>query len=228
MELQDNIKDFLISHGAGQVGFCQLDEENAFSLPYAISYTIPLSDAIVDQIDTAPTHTYFHHYRSINALIDQLSLRVGRMLADAGFQYVPIPASQSVNGLQGIFSHKYAASKAGLGAVGKSGLFLSSLHGPRIRLGTILTNCPFPDKPELLPSPCGDCNLCARSCPAMAITGMCWKPGTDRDTILDAKACSDYMKSAFQKIGRGVVCGICMKVCPQGGHTYANHAQDTK
>ncbi len=228
MELQDKIQDFLLDHGAGQVGFCQLTQENDFSLPYAISYTIPLSDAIVDQIDEAPTHTYFHHYRSINALIDHLSLRVGRMLAQSGYRYVPIPASQSVNGLQGIFSHKYAATLSGLGAVGKSGLFLSSLHGPRIRLGTILTDCPFPDKAEVLPSPCGDCNLCARSCPAMAITGKPWEPEMDRDHILDAKACSDYMKSAFQKIGRGVVCGICMKVCPQGGHTHENHNQNTR
>ncbi len=228
MELKDTIKEFLLSHGAGQVGFCHLKEENAFSLPYAISYTIPLSDVIVNQIDTAPTHTYFHHYRSINALIDQLSLRVGRMLADAGYGYVPIPASQSVNGLQGIFSHKYAASLAGLGSVGKSGLFLSTQHGPRIRLGTILTDFPFPDKPEILPSPCGDCNLCARSCPAMAITGKAWEPGVIRDTILDARACSDYMKSAFQKIGRGVVCGICMKVCPQGGHSHAKPGQDPR
>lgn len=228
MEIQKHIKDFLIQHGAGQVGFCHLDSENDFHLPYAISYTIPLSDAIVNQIDTAPTHTYFHHYRSINALIDHLSLRVGRMLAEAGYQYVPIPASQSVNGLQGIFSHKYAATLSGLGAVGKSGLFLSSLHGPRIRLGTILTDCPFPDKPQLLPSPCGSCNLCSKACPAMAITGESWEPGTEREIILDAKACSEYMKSAFQKIGRGVVCGICMKVCPQGGTTYATSVQDPK
>lgn len=228
MELQDRIKDFLLCHGAGQVGFCKLDKENDFSLPYAVSYTIPLSDAIVDQIDEAPTHTYFHHYRSINALIDHLSLRVGRMLADAGFQYVPVPASQSVNGLQGIFSHKYAAVLAGLGSIGKSDLFLSSLHGPRVRLGTILTDCPFPDNPELLPSPCKDCNLCVKSCPAMAITGNSWETGIERDILLDARACSDYMKSAFQKIGRGVVCGICMKVCPQGGHTNAKSQQDTK
>ncbi len=216
MELQEQIKDFLLYHGAGQVGFCKLEEENDFHLPYAISYTIPLSDAIVDQIEDAPTHTYFHHYRTINALIDQLSLRVGRILSKAGYRYIPVPASQSVNGLQGIFSHKYAASLSGLGAVGKSGLFLSTENGPRIRLGTILTDCPFEERPEVLPSPCGDCRLCAKACPAMAITGNAFDPQVGRDGILDAKACSDYMKKAYQHIGRGVVCGICMQVCPIG------------
>lgn len=216
MNMQETLRSFLQEHGAGQVGFCALDQDNVFGLPFALSYTMPLSDAIVDQIDQAPTHTYFHHYRSINALIDHLSLRVGRILAKEGYRYVPIPASQSVDGLQGVFSHKYAATLAGLGSVGKSGLFLSSQNGPRVRLGTVLTDYPFPDRPAILPSPCGECRLCATHCPAMAITGQAWDPNQSREEILDAEACSQYMKKAFQQIGRGAVCGICMRVCPLG------------
>ena len=213
--MQTKIKDFLLSHGAGQVGFCKLEAENAFDLPYAVSYTLPLSAAIVDGITDQPTHTYFHHYRSINALIDHLSLRCGRMLETAGYRYVPIPASQSVNGLQGIFSHKYAAVMAGIGSIGKSGLFISTENGPAVRLGTILTDCPFSTVSAEPVCVCGDCNLCVRACPAMAISGNPWRPGDERAVILDTKACSDYMKRNFQHIGRGSVCGICMKVCPK-------------
>lgn len=214
--MQNTIKEFLLAHGAGQVGFCRLDADSPFHLGYAVSFTVPLSDAIVDGIDAAPTHTYFHHYRSVNSLIDHLSLRCGRILAKAGYLYVPVPASQSVNGLQGIFSHKYAATLAGLGAVGKSGLFLSTENGPRVRLGTVLTDYPFETQPADPVCPCGDCRLCAQSCPAMAITGHPWTPGAPREQILDAQACSQYMKQHFQHIGRGSVCGICMQVCPKG------------
>ncbi len=214
--MQEKIRTFLLSHGAGQVGFCRLPEENPFHLPYAISYTIPLSHAIVDGITSAPTHTYFHHYRSVNSYIDHLSLRVGMKLQAQGYQYVPIPASQSVDGLQGIFSHKYAATLAGLGAVGKSGLFLSTEHGPRVRLGTILTNCVLEAAEQEAVCPCGDCRLCASACPAMAITGNPWEPNAPRENIIDAKACSLYMKQNFQHIGRGSVCGICMQICPKG------------
>lgn len=214
--MQKKIETFLLEHGAGQVGFCHLTEENPFHLTYAVSFTIPLSAAIVDSIDNAPTHTYFHHYRSINSYIDHLSLRCGRILAESGYNYLPVPASQSVEGLQGIFSHKYAASLAGLGAMGKSGLFLSTKHGPRIRLGTILTDYPFTTEPHESVCPCGDCRLCADSCPAMAITGHAWEEDKPREHILDARACSQYMKQHFQHIGRGSVCGICMKVCPKG------------
>ena len=214
--MKEKITEFLLGHGAGQVGFCRLKEENSFGLNFAISYTIPLSNAIIDQIDLSPTHTYFHHYRSVNALIDHLSLRVGRLLAKEGFKYVPIPASQSVNGLQGIFSHKYAAILSGLGYVGKSGLFISTENGPRVRLGTILTDYEFKTQDIESVCLCGDCRICVSSCPAMAITGEIWEPNQERESIIDAQACSQYMKQKFQHIGRGSVCGICMKVCPKG------------
>ncbi|MBR5614096.1 MAG: epoxyqueuosine reductase [Clostridia bacterium] len=214
--MKNKIESFLMENGAGQVGFCHIGDENPFGLPYAVSFTVPLSDAVVDEITDQPTHTYFHHYRTVNTFIDNTSLKVGLMLAREGFRYMCVPASQSVNGLQGIFSHKFAAGLSGLGTVGKSGLFLSYKFGPRVRLGTILTDCPFDVVNSEPKSICGDCRLCTDSCPAMAIRGEEWESGAPREQIVDAKACSDYMKKAFQHIGRGAVCGICMRVCPKG------------
>lgn len=218
--MQEKIKKLLTDGGAGIVGFCRLDTENPFNLPFAVSFAIPLSDAIIDGIDTAPTHTYFHHYRTVNALIDNLALRCGLILADNGYRYVAVPASQSVNGMQGIFSHKYAAVMSGLGFVGKSGLFISEKYGPRVRLGTILTDCPLGAESPIKEFSCGSCRLCVDSCPAMAITGADWASGEPREKIIDAKACSDYMKKEFQHIGRGVVCGICMRVCPHKSRNF--------
>ena len=215
--MQKRIKEFLLENGAGQVGFCRLEKDNPFNMLYAVSFAVPLSETIVDGIDTEPTHTYFHHYRTVNTLIDNLALRAELILGKEGYNFVPIAASQSVNGLQGIFSHKYAAYLSGLGFVGKSGLFISSEFGPRIRLGTILTDYPFACENGVMESKCGECKMCANACPAMAITGNEWNADDEREVIIDAKACSDYMKKEFQHIGRGVVCGICMRVCPFGG-----------
>lgn len=211
--MQTKIKEFLLENGAGAVGFCELDKPNQFNLPYAISFVVPLSKAVTDEIDKMPTHTYFHHYRSVNTLIDNLSLRTGIMLSKEGYDYAAIPASQSVNGLQGVFSHKYAACLSGLGFVGRSALFISEKFGPTVRLGTILTDLPVVREEEIKPFSCGECKRCVEACPAMAISGRDFKAGDDREVIIDAKACSDFMKKEFQHIGRGAVCGICMKVC---------------
>lgn len=220
-KLQSEITDFLLESGAGQVGFCKLGSDkfgdNTFGLSCAISYTVPLSDAVVDEIADKPTHTYFHHYRTVNTFIDNTSLKIGLKLQKSGYRYVCVPASQSVPGeFRGVFSHKYAAVRSGLGYIGKSGLFISTENGPRVRLGTILTNCDEFDVNEtILKSQCGDCRACTRACPAMAIKGVLWEPGIPREDIIDARACSEHMKKAYQKIGRGAVCGICMKVCPK-------------
>ena len=61
------------------MGFSNISDklpENLKQYPYAISFGIRLSDAIVDEIDDKPTFTYFNHYRSINSLIDSISLRI--------------------------------------------------------------------------------------------------------------------------------------------------------
>lgn len=215
-EIMEKIRAFLKENGAGDCGFFRCEEENPFGLKFGISFVMPLSSAIVDTITDEPTHTYFHHYRTMNAHIDRTALNAGFILRDAGYNYVPVPASQSVGGTFGIFSHKYGAVLSGLGTIGKSALFVSDKFGPRVRIGTVLTDCPFECENNIRECLCGECRICASACPAQAISGRKWEPGADRAEIIDAAACSSFMKKKFQHIGRDAVCGICMKVCPKG------------
>ena len=60
---------------------------------------------------------------------------------------------------------------------------------------------------------CTGCMACMKACPAGAIFGTL--PKTDGDRNFDAEKCSKYMKEHFQDIGRGSVCGICIKACPK-------------
>ncbi|NLT14531.1 MAG: epoxyqueuosine reductase [Clostridiales bacterium] len=220
MLLSAEMEKMLRSNGVYDVGFCRVPDSPC-GLDYAVSIVAALSDAVIDEITDAPTHTYFHHYRTVNAFIDNMLLRTGQMLQNEGFRYIPVAASQTINlgGVRehfGRYSHKKAAVLAGLGTVGRSTLFLHKKLGPRVRLGTLFTDCQLTGTSASAESVCGGCRLCADVCPAKAINGAEWRPGLERDVLFDAKACNDYMRAHFMDIGRGAVCGICMKVCPNG------------
>ena len=215
---QKNIKDLALSLGADLVGFCKLSTPVALcpNLPYGISVAVKLSDAVLQTIDSAPTFVYFQHYRTANALLDQIAFRVAREIEKLGFSAMPIASSQSQgkeNPYRGVIPHKTVASLSGLGFVGKSGLFLTESYGSKVRFATILTDMPVQAELPVIQNGCGDCTICAKACPAGAIFGE--KPLTSGERNIDPEKCSKYMKEHFQDIGRGSVCGVCIKVCPK-------------
>ena len=219
LQLQKELSDFAHSLGADLVGFCALGEQTAKLVPHlthAVSIAVKLSDSVLATIDDAPSFAYFQHYRTANALLDNITFRLSRKIEEYGFSAFPIAGSQSQgknNPYRGVIPHKTVASLSGLGYVGKSGLFLTEKYGSKVRLGTILTDLPVESELPILENGCGDCSICAQSCPAGAIFGQV--PSSNGERNIDPEKCSKYMKEHFQEIGRGSVCGICIKVCPK-------------
>ena len=218
-ELQNQLKSLSKTLGADIIGFCALPQpalQSAPDLRYAVSIGVKLSDAVLQTIDNAPSFMYFQHYRTANSLLDNAAFRLARFLEENGFSAFPIAASQSLgknNPYRGVLPHKTAAVLSGLGFVGKSGLFLSTEYGSKVRLATILTNAPLHNELPVIENGCGDCQICQKACPAGAIFGT--KPTTDGERNYDPEKCSRYMKEHFQDVGRGSVCGVCIKVCPK-------------
>ena len=183
----------------------------------AVSVIVPFSRGVLKGINDKPTITYYAHYRAVNRAIDDLTLKITLLLEQKGFEAFPVPASQSDpfsdDPYSAVFQHKTAAVLAGKGWIGKNALFIHPQYGPAVRLGTVLTTleggCASP-----MASRCGDWQQCKRHCPAMAIEGGEWQPGMPRNQLLDARACSAYMKEQYQDIGRGSVCGLCIVHCP--------------
>lgn len=220
-----DLKEFVLSNGGSDVGFADISGaktgtllgkyEGSGDMNYAISIVVKLSDGVLEGITDKPTHTYFHHYRTVNAHLDNLMLKVGMEIEKAGYRYIPVAASQSINGLQGLFPHKTAARLAGLGGIGKSGLFISKKFGTRVRLGTVITDMPLEADIPFEEDLCGDCRACVLACPAMAIENKKFNLENPTDT-LNRQICSDFMKEKFKSIGRGAVCGICVKTCKYG------------
>lgn len=218
MEIQEKLLKMLYENGVSDVGFAKLPDGPFGENSYAVSIVVNLSTAVVEEIKDAPTHTYFHHYRTVNTFIDNVSLKAGLMLQAAGYRYIPVGASQSINkdgwNYKGRYSHKKAASLAGLGGIGKNSLFLHKKYGADVRLGTVITDCPFETEEKEYVSPCIECDACVNACPSGAIKGTLWQPGMERAEVFDPEKCSEHMKKAYKNIGRGAVCGICMSVCP--------------
>lgn len=215
---QKQLEQFALEEGAVLCGGCALDFspiKGQEELRYAFSIVVKLSDSVLETIDNAPTYAYFQHYRAANALLDRIAFKLSNKIEQSGYRAFPVAASQSQgkgNPYAGIVSHKIAATRAGLGFVGKSGLFLSERYGSKVRLATVLTDMPLVSEKPIIENGCGDCKACMQACPAGAIFGE--KPVWGERNI-DPEKCSKYMKEHFQEIGRGSVCGICIKVCPK-------------
>ena len=229
MMFEQELKNILKGNGATLVGFSDLGENASSEFPhlrYAVTIVRRLSDTVVETINGKPTIMYFHHYRTTNTNLDLLALDAVDFIESQGYSALPIAASQSTNtdkdAYRGVFSHKTAAVLAGLGFIGKNALFITPEYGSKIRLATVLTDMPLSPEFPVMTRGCGSCEICKNACPAKAITGNNYVYGNARDTILDARRCSEHMKT-YKDIGRGAVCGICMRVCPynqrKGGHS---------
>lgn len=114
------------------------------------------------------------------------------------------------------FSHKLAATHAGLGWVGKNSIFITEEYGPRVRLVTILVDLDIPSNKPVTESQCGDCEVCVKACPYNCIHGNNWTPGIERDLLFDANKCKKVGHKFLQSLNREFSCGICVFSCPVG------------
>lgn len=219
IEKINKLKEILYEKGASIVAFSDISNlENNKGYIGAITIGYKLLDEYIEQIDKnkAPTYEYFHHYRTVNAALNQMALFAATYMDRLGYKAMMIPASQSSveDPYKGAFPHKTAAVLSGSGFIGKSGLFISEEFGGRVRLSTVLTSAPLKAEKEIVESKCKNCTKCFDACPAGAILGNNYVNGADRETIFDAEKCSQYMKKNFQHVGRGSVCGLCIAACP--------------
>ena len=218
---EDKLTELLTNGGASLVGFSNIGESPIARQPelvYAITLVYKLSDAVLKTIEDRPSMAYFQHYRAVNAKLDSLCLDAVRFIENQGYNAFPIAASQSTNddksAYRGIFAHKTGACLSGLGYIGKNALLYTKEFGSKVRLATVLTDMPLTPQREMIKGGCGDCDICKKACPAGAISGINFEVGMKRDDFFSAEKCSANMKT-YKDIGRGAVCGLCIKACPK-------------
>ena len=128
-----------------------------------------------------------------------LAYKISDYLRLRGFEtLVAHPREETID-----FSH--LALKAGMGAIGKSGLLISPEIGPNQKIAAILVNIinlPVSENNsyEWIPDYCNYCNLCVRACPNDAL-------------ILDRKTKTVRFKEKLC-IGCSEGCTECIQACP--------------
>jgi epoxyqueuosine reductase QueG len=211
-------------------GFADLTNiiDNSFGdFRYGISIGKKLNDRVVNGVISGPTLEYYQHYREINIELAALSHKICNDLQSIGVETMFTEPTVTTAELDTIYadtlktslSHKMVATRAGLGWIGKSDLFVSRAFGPRLRLVSILTSTLLEcNEPPVEKSRCGACKICMDRCPAKAINGKLWDISVGREEFFDAFKCREMCKELGEKYLKMDVrvCGICVAVCPFG------------
>ena len=208
--------DAEIIYGFAELG--TLLPENLRDTPRGISFAVRMDDALMDSIRTGPHAVYYAEYSRVNALINALSEKIAMRIREAGHTATWVHSSERVDfvNIAGAFPHKTGAVKAGLGWIGRSCQLVTRDFGPRVRLGTVLTDMPLGEEEVVrMRSYCGTCRRCVEACPVGALTGGEWSEKGKRDDLLDARSCDNWKKEHYAEFN-GMVCGICTSACPHG------------
>ena len=186
--------------------------------PRAVSFAVPMPPGIMASIQDGPNQGYADAYARVNVHINALSAAMAAEIVSRGAQARPLAASvrsDPVN-IRGDFPQKTAATRAGLGWIGKNCQLVTRPFGPWVRLGTVFTDLDLSCGPPVARSFCGRCTKCVEACPAGALQGAGWQPGLPREEILDALTCDRWKKDHYYRFHKGHNCGICSAVCPFG------------
>lgn len=193
---------------------------------YGIVIGRKLDDEILDEVKNGPTKVYYDLYRNFNIELKELAIKVSNDLSEAGIKAISTEPSLGDSNLNEYeqsltldISHKMLATRAGLGWIGKTALFISEKFGPRLRFVSILTNTALDYcKTPITESKCGNCTICIDECPAGAAKDILWNINIHRDQFFDAFKCREMChKLGKERLGfDGHICGICVAVCPFG------------
>jgi epoxyqueuosine reductase QueG len=199
-------------------GFDTLLDAQGRPYPLAISFALPMHPQIMAGIRQGPNQAYADEYARVNDRLHKVSKALVQEISNMGAAALALAASERTDTVQiaGDFPHKTAATRAGLGWIGRNCQLITRLYGPWVRLGTVFTNMDLPAGKPQERSFCGRCMRCVEACPAGALLGNSWFPGLAREEILDVQVCDTWKKTHYARFHNGHNCGICSAVCPYG------------
>ena len=216
------LSSFMQQHKIDLWGVADLDDfdtpgdSNGRKFPIALSFAVPMTPAVLAGIKNGPDQAYADEYARVNDHINNISDRLATAIKGHGSQALALAASIRSDpiSIKGDFPHKTAATRAGLGWIGRHCQLITRKFGSWVRLGTVFTDMALEGGTPIDRSYCGACTNCVDACPAGALKGSAWVAGMPREEILDVKACDRWKKENYYQFHKGHNCGICSAVCP--------------
>ncbi|MDZ7633399.1 MAG: reductive dehalogenase domain-containing protein [Bacteroidales bacterium] len=218
-DLTQYIKGWTKHLGVHSVGIAQLQDYHLYTLrgrginkgkpvlrrhKYAVAFTVEMDH---DNVMTAPLSPVILESSQQYLKSATIALQLSGFLNKLGYQ-----SRAHIDGDYELIC-PLVARDAGLGEIGRMGLLMTPLLGPRVRIAVVTTNAPLltdkyrPD-PNLIEF-CRICKKCAHCCPGDAIPegDMQEIDGAERWRI-DSDKCYRFWCIS------GTDCGRCMAVCP--------------
>lgn len=227
MCLPDNIccvlKQIALDHGAAVAGIADLAQwvDPPGEPIAAIVFGLRYSDDIVEALPEALPGEDI--WEPMSRSLSEKALDLYSRLGDCLHSFYPSAPSCRIDKAQEILgvtikdlSQKAIAVLGGMGWVGKSSLLVHPTWGPRIRLGTLLSNAAILPDPPFHGNHCGDCRVCVDACPVQAITNTRSRVNGFTTFSIEVQRCLDHISRYLAQTGRRHTCGICLKVCPFG------------
>lgn len=190
------VKQAALDAGAGDVGIANIERfKNAPRLMHPQNI-FPDCRSVITIVQPIPRGTYrginegthwpnytFYSYNRLNTLFrPKVTYATACFIEDHGFEAVPVypgvaevssnrpPVAPGRPGADVNIQVRIAALAGGAGEIGWSKVFISRKFGPRVRLGTILTDAELEPDPLVKPGTfCNKCMRCVKFCPGGAI-----------------------------------------------------------
>ncbi len=231
-DLIGRLKAYGLELGVDKMTFADLtrdglllrDENRRFLLDSgfhrAISLAKRLSETacglVFHQDDQGLMHYFKAHCLSQAGVLDQAAQQMALFLEENGYRAFVVPGLGTgyTDGAPGILSHMAVANVSGMGSMADNGMIVTPEYGPRVRLATIVTDCPLPPGSPVQDQ-CTHCRLCREACPSAAIAGGRFDPGQPSVQYIDRLACEKYRDKRLAETGNRF-CNLCMSVCPIG------------
>jgi epoxyqueuosine reductase QueG len=211
----DELEKYLLGLGASKVGYANVEglASEFIDLPNGISLVLKLPKKAMKLVNDEDYESYWNCFHAQIDRLTEIAIKGEEYIKNHGHNAFALTMTRNecdMEKLLSILPYKTIATKAGLGWIGRSALFVTPEYGSAVALGAILTDMPIEFGEAITDSQCDECTNCQDACPVNAINPQKWNDRLNRSDIIDIEACGEYIIGQYKA---GLGCTKCMSEC---------------